>query len=529
MFVEQILAFLNKIDWMLILPPVIGAIIGYVTNAVAVKMLFKPYKAYRVGKIRVPFTPGIIPKQRQKISQGIGQIVSEKLLNAETLRNTVKSKEMKKGIVLWIRKRINTLLNYEFDTIAGLMKKAFRADFEFYYEMIFEKIKVFIGSIFKNENNQAILKTLLDKILDAFLDKSVDDIIGADVIQNAIAKITSDTLQKQGLQDRIFVIVQDFFNEIFKSGKPVREVIPESMVDIIANYIKSRLPSLMVNVSTWLDDPRIKGVIQEKILQVVKDYVSSLNILQSVVVEILGVENKIADKIPYFIDRLGTEISEMSKDIIFMDYLEDKVDLFLGHFLDKQMSELTSESGIPLKKLLMFFRNIFEDAIKDPEKIVLFLREVTSGFDLEKKKLASFIDDEEKTEIKKRVMTSIIHYLSSHEGIDRIMGFIKTRLHDFIFNKKIGSLQNLLKVKKSTILDISKRMMHYVVFLIDRELPVVLETLDLESLVKTRIDSFPLEEVEDIILKIIKDQLKWINVFGAILGFLIGCIQLIIR
>ncbi len=526
---ETILAFLKNIDWRLILPPLLGAVIGYVTNAIAVKMLFKPYKAYRIAKIRVPFTPGIIPKQRKKVSQGIGQIVSDKLLNAETLRNSIKSKEMQGGIVLWLRKRIYSVLDYNFDTIAGLLKKAFRKDFGHYYEMIFTKAKSLISGIFNNPKNQDILRTLLDKILDVFLDKSVDDIIGTDVIQSSIAKITSDTLQKQGLQDRIFVIVEDFFNEIFKSDQAVREVVPESMVNIISRYIKNRLPALMVNVSTWLDDPRVKGIIQEKIVQVLKDYMNSLNILQSVVVELLGVENKIADKIPYFIDRLSGEISEMRFDSVFMEYLEDKVDLFLGHFLDKQMSELTSDSGIPLKKLLLFFRSIFEDVIKDPGRIQIFLKEVTSGFDLEKKKLSSFIDDEEKNAIKQKVMQNIIYYLSSEQGLDQIMGFLKNRLDDFIFNKKIGSLQDLLNVKKTTVLNLSKRLMHYVVFLIDRELPVVLESLDLEGLVRTRIDSFPLEEVEDIILKIIKDQLKWINVFGAILGLLIGCIQLIIR
>ena len=42
--------------------PVIGAIIGLVTNYLAVRMLFHPYKPFKIFGVRLPFTPGIIPK-----------------------------------------------------------------------------------------------------------------------------------------------------------------------------------------------------------------------------------------------------------------------------------------------------------------------------------------------------------------------------------------------------------------------------------------------------------------------------------
>ena len=40
----------------------VGAVIGYITNWLAIKMLFKPHNEKRVFGIRIPFTQGIIPK-----------------------------------------------------------------------------------------------------------------------------------------------------------------------------------------------------------------------------------------------------------------------------------------------------------------------------------------------------------------------------------------------------------------------------------------------------------------------------------
>ena len=70
-----------------IIPPVMGAIIGYVTNAIAIKMLFRPLKEIRIFGIRLPFTPGILPRQRARLAQSIGGMVERELITAEIIRS----------------------------------------------------------------------------------------------------------------------------------------------------------------------------------------------------------------------------------------------------------------------------------------------------------------------------------------------------------------------------------------------------------------------------------------------------------
>jgi uncharacterized membrane protein YheB (UPF0754 family) len=68
-----------------LIPPLAGAIIGYVTNAVAIKMLFRPLREIRVFGIRLPFTPGILPRQRHKLAENIGAMVERQLITPEIL------------------------------------------------------------------------------------------------------------------------------------------------------------------------------------------------------------------------------------------------------------------------------------------------------------------------------------------------------------------------------------------------------------------------------------------------------------
>ncbi|MCY7283843.1 MAG: DUF445 family protein, partial [Cyanobacteria bacterium CAN_BIN43] len=73
--------------WLLLSPPVVGGIIGYFTNDIAIKMLFRPYKAIYVGGRQLPFTPGLIPSNQEKLAKRISDTIMGSLLTPEELQN----------------------------------------------------------------------------------------------------------------------------------------------------------------------------------------------------------------------------------------------------------------------------------------------------------------------------------------------------------------------------------------------------------------------------------------------------------
>lgn len=70
----------------IIATPLLGMIIGWITNDLAIKMLFRPRKRYMIGRWHVPFTPGLIPSQKSRIAKSIGKMVSHDLLDESTIR-----------------------------------------------------------------------------------------------------------------------------------------------------------------------------------------------------------------------------------------------------------------------------------------------------------------------------------------------------------------------------------------------------------------------------------------------------------
>lgn len=77
-----------------IIAPLLGGIIGYITNDIAIRMLFRPHTAKYLFGIHIPFTPGIIPKEKGRLAEAIGEAISENLMNKEVLEKYLLSEEM---------------------------------------------------------------------------------------------------------------------------------------------------------------------------------------------------------------------------------------------------------------------------------------------------------------------------------------------------------------------------------------------------------------------------------------------------
>lgn len=91
--------------WLYISPPILGAIIGYFTNDIAIKMLFRPYRAKYIGKRKLPFTPGLIPANQERLAKRVSDTIMGSLLTPEELQKLARrllETERVQGVILWL-------------------------------------------------------------------------------------------------------------------------------------------------------------------------------------------------------------------------------------------------------------------------------------------------------------------------------------------------------------------------------------------------------------------------------------------
>lgn len=87
------------------IPPIAGGIIGYFTNDLAIQMLFRPYRAWYVLGRQVPFTPGLIPSNQDRLAQRISDAIMGSLLTPDELSQLTRKlleTERTQSAIFWL-------------------------------------------------------------------------------------------------------------------------------------------------------------------------------------------------------------------------------------------------------------------------------------------------------------------------------------------------------------------------------------------------------------------------------------------
>lgn len=91
--------------WLYLAPPIVGGIIGYFTNDIAIQMLFRPYKPIYIGGRRLPFTPGLIPRNQERLAKRVSDTIMGSLLTPTEMQKLTRrllQPERVQGALKWL-------------------------------------------------------------------------------------------------------------------------------------------------------------------------------------------------------------------------------------------------------------------------------------------------------------------------------------------------------------------------------------------------------------------------------------------
>ena len=92
------------ISYSLILIPLIAAFIGWITNFIAIRMLFRPRRPMKLGFITLH---GLVPKRQLEIARSVGDAVARDLINHDDITKVLKLPETKAKISAEIEQEID--------------------------------------------------------------------------------------------------------------------------------------------------------------------------------------------------------------------------------------------------------------------------------------------------------------------------------------------------------------------------------------------------------------------------------------
>jgi uncharacterized membrane protein YheB (UPF0754 family) len=218
----------------MITAPLVGGLIGLITNGLAIRMMFRPLKPVYIGKFKLPFTPGLIPKERERLSKSIGDVISRDLLNRDTLKETLLSDSMK---VNFSNKFDEILQRYgeSEETVRSMIEKL--ADKEKFQEKLDDAREVLALTITRKAIEQDIGKTIVDYAYDEIMAKT----------KPIFKSITGSALtsMKQPFAARINTMIDSKSRPLIERflGDQADEILNKPMKDIVLKY-QDKIPQI---------------------------------------------------------------------------------------------------------------------------------------------------------------------------------------------------------------------------------------------------------------------------------------------
>ena len=283
-----------------IVAPLLGGVIGYITNDLAIRMLFRPRKAVYIGKFHVPFTPGLIPSQQGRIAQSIGDVVSGQLLNEETLRQTLLSENT-----------IQNLQNKVRNFLTVLSKDEHRVSELLSMPQVRDRISIDV-----DELTGKLTQSLTGKIIEARLGYTVVDSVIGDkmdfINQNKWLSILVDDNAQKSIKEKLAEKV----NEI------IAEKAPGAIAAIVEKYRGEIMDARLCDLYARFQDK--EDMIIDKLTEM---YTSILGDNLGRLLRAINIEKIVVDKIN------GLDPAELEKVIFGVMKHELRAIVYLGALL----------------------------------------------------------------------------------------------------------------------------------------------------------------------------------------------------
>lgn len=291
----------------IIIRPLIGAFTGYITNLIAVKMMFRPLNPIKIGNYTLPFTPGLIPKNKSRLAESIGDTISKNLLTEETLKEALLSEEMKQDLKYKITDLLNSISEEEISLKDLSCKYISESSYNIFLNNINTKLT---NSIFETIISYNIGELVAEQIESSAREKikgSILRILGGNSIISTIADASSlkinDYINKNG-KELIGSMVNNEINK-YENMKlsDISSSVASSDIDLVnilmniyENTILEKIPNILsaLNISKIIET-KINSMdmleVEKLILNIMKKELNALVNLGAIIGLILGLLN----------------------------------------------------------------------------------------------------------------------------------------------------------------------------------------------------------------------------------------------
>ncbi len=463
----------------LVTTPLVAGVVGYITNKIAIKMLFRPYepKWYTLG------WQGIVPKTRPKLAVKISEIVGQKLLAHDDFLYALENNDIKTKIHSIIADKLKSLNAKDIHAVIRLSS-------------LEDKIIDNKDTINNILNNTAV------SIVDIFLNKKID----INNFREPVFQLVKNFNLEKAIDDQLEKTINSFLSE----DKTLQDILPQDILSRKNDLVEYLTITIMANIRRLGKNDMIKAVLAQKVVNFKDSMLSSatgMDVLKAGFINLFlsneKIEQIVENELPHITEDLSTN------PVIYKNIyktIEDEID----NLLKKPVNEVMVKLGFSDNHdIVLYIKNHFVTNTNILDKVsALILDKLYQYSNLSIKEILVLLN----IDIYKFIKIDVMDILNAEN--------YKTMKSNMI-NKFTAFISSNYNKIADVITEVAVK-------LIKSNLKYALNAVNIEKIVKDKINALPLPEVENILFSFMKEHFKWINILGFFIGFVIGLTQALI-
>jgi uncharacterized membrane protein YheB (UPF0754 family) len=506
-------------------------VIGYVTNAIAIRMLFRPLTEKRLLGLRIPFTPGIIPKRRYELAESIARMVSRELITPDAVRAQLASPGFRERLESNVQSLLADLLDRPLSALTGADSETLLASLERF-------LADALAGFFASRSFIHGARTLIAGGVRRLSGLTLGEVLqgrGPSALRGGLGELVAERLlpllSSPENRRRAARAARRWLEARRNAGPadpPAGPALPAELLQPLGSLGGLLVPPLLEALFRWLEQGGTRAELEAKGKDLLRGILDKLNVLQKFLVTAGQFDRRLEQKMPEIVEDSLRALREYA-------------------FRDRTLQRL---KALPAQAVQRWLQGRGGPSGLDPQEAAELVERALAGLDAEpfRRRLARSVErwaekqrgrslgelaqrllglgEQELTEL---ASVRVLDYLSRPESSQAIAAEVVAFSRRFLSEHAGESLRSLLRVEQAAQRRAGVWLSARLLSILDSRVPALIESFDIRQLVVAKVNALDVAQVEKLLLMVIARELKWIDLFGAILGALIGLAQLLLR
>lgn len=511
-------------------PPLIGAFIGYLTNEVAIRMLFRPLKPWHILGVRVPLTPGVIPSKRHQLAENIGEMVGGQLLTPRDIGEALSREQFQEQLRRLVDSQVQELLGKEFGPLINLVPPQFRIHARIGVRALKHRLR---QGILDQLGSPAFAKAARELLTDQLRlsgGRKLHELLKTEdraSLYAALETLSTELLTSPSAAERLSGWLEHSLAEAAARGKRVGDIVPDGLRELACALVADHAPQVLAQAAAIMAEPPVRERVVQAVRGGVDHFIDNLGPMAAMAKGFLNLDSLDTVIRSWLADREG-DLSAWLKQPEIEQRTAQALRDQAACFFAAPLAELLAKAGeervhqlcrqTALQGLAALACGPFQALLREQLEEILEHGQIS---------LAELVDkmlpQADRHRLQK-VALAELRTLTASVAVRRLAGRLINSMFDQLAAWPTSVLRDMMLTAevRSGITD------HIVIAanrLLLREVPSLTESLRIRDLVRAKVDSLDLLRLERLLLSIMEEQFTYINLFGALLGFLIGLLN----